>query len=173
MDRHDELGPVRRHDRHAVAPADALGGEMARQRVGGPVELAVGPAVVAGQDGRVIGERAAAADSSPRCMRLVAIGETFFSELRFSVNSSEVYGYRREEGRAGVSDTSGAATDEEVRSEIIETVRRFVQREVIPVAADLERQRHLTRARSSSRCGRSASSASPSPRSTAGSGSTC
>src|SRR6202046_3157383 len=32
-----------------------------------------------------------------------------------------------------------AATDEDVRSEIIETVRRFVQREVIPVASDLER----------------------------------
>ena len=32
-----------------------------------------------------------------------------------------------------------AATDEDVRTEIIETVRRFVEREVIPVAADLER----------------------------------
>src|SRR6202046_2851608 len=32
-----------------------------------------------------------------------------------------------------------AATDEDVRSEIIETVRRFVAREVIPVASDLER----------------------------------
>jgi butyryl-CoA dehydrogenase len=31
------------------------------------------------------------------------------------------------------------ATDEDVRSEIIETVRRFVAREVIPVASDLER----------------------------------
>ncbi len=35
--------------------------------------------------------------------------------------------------------TNPAATDEAVRSEIIETVRKFVQREVIPVAADLER----------------------------------
>ncbi len=26
------------------------------------------------------------------------MGETFFSELRFSVNVSEVYGYRRDEG---------------------------------------------------------------------------
>ncbi len=33
----------------------------------------------------------------------------------------------------------GGGVDEAVRSEIIETVRRFVQREVIPVAADLER----------------------------------
>src|SRR6202050_2521616 len=32
-----------------------------------------------------------------------------------------------------------APTDEDVRSEIIATVRRFVEREVIPVAADLER----------------------------------
>src|ERR1700677_3518476 len=32
-----------------------------------------------------------------------------------------------------------AATDEDVRSEIIETVRHFVEREVIPVASDLER----------------------------------
>jgi hypothetical protein len=32
-----------------------------------------------------------------------------------------------------------AATDEDVRAEIIETVHRFVEREVIPVASDLER----------------------------------
>ena len=35
--------------------------------------------------------------------------------------------------------TNPVATDEAVRSEIIETVRKFVAREVIPVAADLER----------------------------------
>ena len=34
---------------------------------------------------------------------------------------------------------SGATTDDDVRREIVETVRRFVAREVIPVAADLER----------------------------------
>ncbi|HEY8547342.1 MAG TPA: acyl-CoA dehydrogenase family protein, partial [Acidimicrobiales bacterium] len=33
---------------------------------------------------------------------------------------------------------TGAATDPEVRAEIIETVRRFVAREVVPVAAALE-----------------------------------
>ncbi len=49
-----------------------------------------------------------------------------------------MYGYRREEGGAGVSDTIGPATDEAVRSEIIETVRKFVRREVVPVVADLE-----------------------------------
>jgi alkylation response protein AidB-like acyl-CoA dehydrogenase len=38
-----------------------------------------------------------------------------------------------------VTGTNPPATDEAVRSEIIETVRKFVQREVIPVAADLER----------------------------------
>jgi alkylation response protein AidB-like acyl-CoA dehydrogenase len=38
-----------------------------------------------------------------------------------------------------VTGTNPAATDEAVRSEIIETVGKFVQREVIPVAADLER----------------------------------
>src|SRR3982751_4328249 len=32
-----------------------------------------------------------------------------------------------------------AVTDEDVRHEIIETVRRFVEKEVIPVAAELER----------------------------------
>ena len=35
--------------------------------------------------------------------------------------------------------TNPVATDEAVRSEIIETVRRFVANEVVPVAADLER----------------------------------
>jgi butyryl-CoA dehydrogenase len=47
-----------------------------------------------------------------------------------------VYGYRREEG---VGDVTSARVDESVRSEIIETVRKFVQREVVPVAPGLER----------------------------------
>jgi alkylation response protein AidB-like acyl-CoA dehydrogenase len=38
-----------------------------------------------------------------------------------------------------MTSTIPAATDRDVRSEIIETVRRFVQREVVPVASDLER----------------------------------
>src|SRR6202451_3823949 len=38
-----------------------------------------------------------------------------------------------------MSSPNVGATDEDVRSEIIETVRRFVPREVIPVASDLER----------------------------------
>jgi alkylation response protein AidB-like acyl-CoA dehydrogenase len=65
--------------------------------------------------------------------------ETFFSELRFSVNMIGVYGYRREEGLRGVSGARPDETDEAVRTEIIETVRTFVAREVIPVAAELER----------------------------------
>ncbi len=67
--------------------------------------------------------------------------ETFFSELRFSVNTIEGYGYRREKDWTGVVQMTGAATevvDESVRAEIIDTVRKFVQREVIPVASDLE-----------------------------------
>ncbi len=67
------------------------------------------------------------------------VTETIFSELRFGVNTIEGYGYRREKGGPGVTGTNPVATDEAVRSEIIETVRTFVQREVIPVAADLER----------------------------------
>src|SRR5271168_3995266 len=38
-----------------------------------------------------------------------------------------------------MSSPNTGATDEDVRSEIIETVRCFVQREVIPVASELER----------------------------------
>jgi butyryl-CoA dehydrogenase len=72
-------------------------------------------------------------------MRPVPIGETFFSELRFSVNRNEVYGYRREKGGAGVTVSDAREVDETVRSEIIETVRKFVQREVVPVAPGLER----------------------------------
>jgi butyryl-CoA dehydrogenase len=67
--------------------------------------------------------------------------ETFFSELRFSVNTFEGYGYRHEEDGTGVARVTGAApdtVDESVRAEIIETVRKFVQREVVPVASDLE-----------------------------------
>ena len=66
-------------------------------------------------------------------------GETFFSELRFSVNISEVYGYRRERRRRRRDGAGPQAVDEAVRAEIIETVRTFVRREVIPVAAELER----------------------------------
>ena len=67
--------------------------------------------------------------------------ETFFSELRFSVNTIEGYGYRHEEDGPGVVGVTGAGTelvDEAVRAEIIDTVRKFVQRDVIPVASELE-----------------------------------
>jgi butyryl-CoA dehydrogenase len=67
--------------------------------------------------------------------------ETFFSELRVSVNTIEGYGYRHEEHGTGVVRMTGAGTgmvDESVRAEIIDTVRKFVQRDVIPVASDLE-----------------------------------
>ncbi len=64
--------------------------------------------------------------------------ETFFSELRSSVNRIEVYGYRREEG---VAEMSGATrpVDEATRAEIVGTVRTFVQRDVLPAAPELER----------------------------------
>ena len=65
--------------------------------------------------------------------------ETFFSELRFSVNRIGVYGYRREEGPRGVNAVRPDETDEAIRTEIMETVRTFVAREVIPVATELER----------------------------------
>ena len=71
-------------------------------------------------------------------MRPGVIVETFFSELRFSVNRNEGYGYRHEEVEAGVTGAGTDAIDESVRAEIIETVRKFVAREVIPVASDLE-----------------------------------
>src|SRR5580704_9214461 len=74
-------------------------------------------------------------------MRPRVMVETFFSELRFNVNTIEGYGYRHEEDGTGVVRVTGAGTeavDETVRAEIIDTVRKFVQREVIPVASDLE-----------------------------------
>jgi len=48
-----------------------------------------------------------------------------------------VYGYRREEGPA-VTDARPGAVDEATRAEIVETVRKFVQRDVVPVASELE-----------------------------------
>src|SRR5580704_9722575 len=74
-------------------------------------------------------------------MRPRVMVETIFSELRFSVNTIEGYGYRHEEDGTGVVSVTSAGTeaiDETVRAEIIDTVRKFVQREVIPVASDLE-----------------------------------
>jgi len=70
-------------------------------------------------------------------MRPGGIGETFFSELRFSVNRIEVYGYRREEGSA-VTDARPGTVDEATRAEIVDTVHKFVQGDVIPVASELE-----------------------------------
>ncbi len=67
--------------------------------------------------------------------------ETFFSELRSSVNTIEGYGYRHEEDGTGEVRVTGAGTevvDESVRAQIIDTVRTFVRRDVIPVASDLE-----------------------------------
>ena len=67
--------------------------------------------------------------------------ETLFSELRFSFNTIEGYGYRHEEDGTGVvrmTDPGPEAVDESVRAEIIDTVRKFVQRDVLPVASDLE-----------------------------------
>ena len=80
MDRHDELRPVRRHDRDAVTPSYPPRREVLGQRVGGPVQFPVGPAVVAGQDGDVVGEllggRLEPVMHEARCH-----GETFFSEI--------------------------------------------------------------------------------------------
>ena len=64
--------------------------------------------------------------------------ETFFSKLRKSVNRNERYGYRHEEVGAGVTGVATGGVDETVRAEIIDTVRKFVARDVIPVASDLE-----------------------------------
>jgi butyryl-CoA dehydrogenase len=53
----------------------------------------------------------------------------------------EGYGYRHEENGSGeprVTSAGTEAVDESVRAEIIDTVRKFVQRDVIPVASDLE-----------------------------------
>ena len=95
-------------------------------------------------------------------------GETFFSELRFSVNTNEVYGYRREEGRAGpggpacrpppgpprsvVTSTDPVATDEDVRTEIIATVRRFVDTRGHPRRVRPRAVGHLPRDDRASRC---------------------
>ena len=48
-----------------------------------------------------------------------------------------MYGYRREEGSA-VTDARPGTVDEATRAEIVDTVRKFVQRDVIPVASELE-----------------------------------
>jgi len=48
-----------------------------------------------------------------------------------------VYGYRREEGSA-VTDARPGTVDEATRAEIVDTVHKFVQGDVIPVASELE-----------------------------------
>ncbi len=64
------------------------------------------------------------------------------------------------------------AVDEGVRAEIIETVRRFVQREVIPVASELERTDTFPTG-IVEQMKSSVSSGSPFPRPTAALGWTC
>ena len=53
---HHELGPVRRHHGHAVPRSDAQGDEMPRHGVGCPIQFGKGPAIVARQDGDLIGK---------------------------------------------------------------------------------------------------------------------
>ena len=48
-----------------------------------------------------------------------------------------MYGYRREEGSA-VTDARPGTVDEATRAEIVDTVHKFVERDVIPVASELE-----------------------------------
>ena len=48
-----------------------------------------------------------------------------------------MYGYRREEGSA-VNDARPGTVDEATRAEIVDTVHKFVQGDVIPVASELE-----------------------------------
>ena len=48
-----------------------------------------------------------------------------------------MYGYRREEGSA-VTDARPGTVDEATRAEIVDTVHKFVQGDVIPVASELE-----------------------------------
>ena len=67
------------------------------------------------------------------------MGKTFFSELRFSVNRIGGYRYRRDQGGNDVTGADPREVDDELRSEMIGTIRKFVQREVIPVAPELER----------------------------------
>jgi len=57
---------------------------------------------------------------------------TFFSQVRSAVNTKRLYASR-------VS-APLAPGDEEVRQEILDTVRRFVAREVVPAASELERE---------------------------------
>ena len=70
--------------------------QVLRQGVGGPVQLSVRPAIVSGQDGDVIGVLLGGR-FEPLMHEARCHGETFFSELRFSVNTNEVYGYQRHE----------------------------------------------------------------------------
>jgi butyryl-CoA dehydrogenase len=58
--------------------------------------------------------------------------------LRFNVNRNEVRGFHNEEGGGVVSGSSPTEVDPAVREEILATVRKFVQREVIPVASEFE-----------------------------------
>jgi alkylation response protein AidB-like acyl-CoA dehydrogenase len=67
------------------------------------------------------------------------MGKTLFSVLRFPVNRIGRYGYRRDQGGPDVTGADPHEVDDELRSELIGTIRTFVQREVIPAAPELER----------------------------------
>ncbi len=62
--------------------------------------------------------------------------ETFFSNLRSTVNIYQSVHVLN----CADSGREPASPDDDVRQEIIETVRRFVAREVIPVASELEHE---------------------------------
>ncbi len=81
-----------------------------------------------------------------------------------------VIAVRKGRSRERDRDAGPRTVDDDVRSEIIETVRRFVAARGHPGRVGARAHRHLSRPRSWSRCASSGSSASPSPRRTAGLG---
>ena len=104
---------------------------MLGQAVGPPVQLHEGPGAVARPDGGAVAESARGALEAT-VHRTSSHGENILLHREIVVNTHGVYASR-------MDDPVGRTTDDDVRREIVETVRRFVAREVIPVAADLER----------------------------------
>ena len=134
VDRHHELRPVRRHHGHPVAGADPPGDEVAPEGGAGVVQLAEGPPLVARQHGVAVAE-----PLRGPVQRVVHQGghREDSSRLRRSTSTSaECIVLPHDPG--AVPPPATAPTDPEVRQEIIETVRRFVANEVIPVASALE-----------------------------------
>ena len=134
VDRHHELRPVRGHHGHPVPGTDPPGHEAATEAATRIVQLTERPPVVTRQHGDAVAEPI----GGPTQCIVHQCGHRKDYSLRGDRRQHEwnvTFSSMTTEPSHPAATTP---TDPEVRQQIVDTVRRFVANEVLPVASDLE-----------------------------------